>query len=286
MPWSVQSRHMFPHLLDFFGATHLIPMDRGYHISRFLKKSGPGFHFRQNPWISSKLDPPQIMPFAQIWPDLGFLCWQDTKQGTYLVHCHPLSSGNYVGTLYRWNCSVLAPHRVCSPWGSNKEEKDPAPIATHAWHLFPVQKRQRQRQRQRQQQQIKSHGVKDDSWNTIIWWLKCGIQNARLQWCFGFSKWVKKKYSNVQKSRRCVVHPTQMSLAERQTTTYQYALDTCKDFWLSLWIRMVLYILHFNNNMIKNFICSEQYFRLKCLTFLWFHFLSFQTELVFLAQKQ
>ena len=32
-----------------------IPMDRGYHISMFFKKSVPGFHFRQNPWISSKI---------------------------------------------------------------------------------------------------------------------------------------------------------------------------------------------------------------------------------------
>ena len=50
-----------------------IPMDRGYHISMFFKKSVPGFHFRQNPWISSKIYPSQTMPFDQIWPDLGFL---------------------------------------------------------------------------------------------------------------------------------------------------------------------------------------------------------------------
>ena len=50
-----------------------IPMDRGYRISMFFFKSGPGFDCRQNPWISSNMDSPQIMPFDQIWPDLGFL---------------------------------------------------------------------------------------------------------------------------------------------------------------------------------------------------------------------
>ena len=36
-----------------------IPMDRGYRFSMFFNKSVPGFHFRQNPWISSKIYPSQ-----------------------------------------------------------------------------------------------------------------------------------------------------------------------------------------------------------------------------------
>ena len=50
-----------------------IHMDWGYHIQMFFNKSVPGFHFRQNPWISCKIYPSQTMPFDQIWPDLGFL---------------------------------------------------------------------------------------------------------------------------------------------------------------------------------------------------------------------